>query len=169
MALIIESPNEIYSLENNKNVKLFLAGGISDCPDWQSEILEDLKDIHDLTIYNPRRKNFPMAEKTAAEEQITWEYNKLTEADIILFWFSRGSLNPIVLYELGKYGNSSNITKSIIIGLDDEYVRSDDVYIQTKLAGHDFPIVHSLKEAVKEIKKLKWLSHEIKNYEINKD
>ena len=59
MALIIESPNEVYSLENNENKKLFLAGGITDCPDWQSVVIDKVKDIPNLTIYNPRRKEFP--------------------------------------------------------------------------------------------------------------
>jgi hypothetical protein len=39
MALIIEAPNEIYSVENNKNINLFLAGGITNCPDWQKEMI----------------------------------------------------------------------------------------------------------------------------------
>lgn len=152
MAIIIESPNDVYSIEHNKNIKLFLAGGISNCPDWQAEIIKDLKNIKNLSIYNPRRKDFPMDNVNAAESQITWEYNKLKESDIILFWFSKGSLNPIVLYELGKWGNSSHTC--IIIGLDPEYERSQDVYYQTKLARINTPIVYSLKNSVKEIKKL---------------
>jgi hypothetical protein len=151
MALIIEAPNEVYSLENNRNIKLFLAGGISNCPDWQSEIITNLKNIKGLTVYNPRRKNFPINDPNAAEAQITWEYNHLKEVDIILFWFSRGSLNPIVLYELGRWGNSSN--KKMIIGLDNEYERKEDVIIQTNLSKVDPIIVNSLDEVVEEIKK----------------
>jgi hypothetical protein len=48
MAIIIESPNEVYSLENHKNIKLFLAGGISDCPDWQTDIINELKNVNIL-------------------------------------------------------------------------------------------------------------------------
>ena len=90
MAIVIEAPNEVYSLENNKNFKLFLAGGISNCPDWQAELIEKIKDLPGLTVYNPRRKNFPMDDPKAAEAQITWEYNKLKGVDGILFWFSKG-------------------------------------------------------------------------------
>jgi hypothetical protein len=148
MALIIEAPKEIYSLKNNRNKKLFLAGGITNCPDWQSEIIKLLEPIDRLTVYNPRRKNFPIEDPKAAEEQITWEYNHLKDADIIVFWFSRGSLNPIVLYELGRWGNSSD--KPIIIGLDPEYERSTDVITQTLLSrGTDTPFVHSLEDVVK--------------------
>lgn len=153
MATIIEAPNEVYSIQNNRNKKLFLAGGITNCPDWQAAIIPLLSSIPELTVYNPRRKNFPIHDPNAAEEQITWEYNKLKEADIILFWFSRGSLNPIVLYELGRWGNSSD--KPIVIGLDEEYERKQDVIVQTMLSrGVDTPFVHTLDDAVDAIKEI---------------
>lgn len=153
MALIIESPNEVYSLKNNRSKKLFLAGGISNCPDWQSEIIKLLEPIEELTVYNPRRKNFPIDNPNAAEEQITWEYNHLRDADIIVFWFSRGSLNPIVLYELGRWGNSSS--KPIVIGLDPEYERQNDVIIQTLLSrGPDIQFVFCLEDVVNAVKNI---------------
>jgi hypothetical protein len=144
MALIIEAPNEIYSLENNENWKLFLAGGITNCPDWQAILLEDIKELPNLTIYNPRRKNFPIGDPKAAEAQITWEFIHLLNADIILFWFAQGSLNPIVLFELGRYGLSSD--RPIIIGVDPQYERKQDVVIQTKLSRPDIEIADSLEE-----------------------
>lgn len=139
MALIIEAPNEVYTIENDRNIKLFLAGGISNCPNWQSEVVEKVKDADGLTIYNPRRKNFPMDDPKAIEEQITWEHQHLKDADVIAFWFSRGSLNPLVLYELGRWGNSSD--KEIIIGIDPEYERTQDVEIQTMLSRPEIDIV----------------------------
>lgn len=150
MALIIEAPNEIYSSENNQNIKLFLAGGISKCPDWQSKIIDDIRDIPDLTIYNPRRKNFPMDDPDAAEAQITWEYNHLKDADAVLFWFSRGSLNPIVLYELGMWGNSND--RPILVGIDPSYERKQDVIIQTALARPEVYIVQSLEELSEQVR-----------------
>lgn len=153
MAIIIEAPKEIYSIKNNRNKKLFLAGGITNCPDWQSMIISMLEPIRDLTVYNPRRKNFPIDDPKAAEEQITWEYNHLRDSDIILFWFSKGSLNPIVLYELGRWGNSSD--KPIVIGLDKEYERKQDVIVQTLLSrGTNTPFVHTLEDAVESIKEI---------------
>ena len=59
MALIIEAPNEIYSYDKNSK-QLFLAGGIQKCPQWQKEMIDMLKDVKDLIIYNPRRENFPI-------------------------------------------------------------------------------------------------------------
>lgn len=143
MAIIVEAPNEIYSLENNKNIKLFLAGGIQNCPFWQNELIKLLEKEDDLTIYNPRRKNFPINDSSAAEEQITWEYIHLENADIISFWFSKGSLNPIVLFELGKFIESD---KLIFIGIDPGYERTRDVIIQTELSNPSIEIVDSLKD-----------------------
>ena len=154
MALIVEAPNEVYSLENNRNRKVFLAGGITNCPDWQKELIEKLKDVDGVTLYNPRRADFPIGDPNAAEQQITWEFEKLKEADIIVFWFSRGSLNPIVLYELGMWGNSRAVTT--VIGIDPEYERKQDVEIQTKLAhgraGEHTPFYSSLDEVADAVK-----------------
>ncbi len=135
---IIEAPNDVYSIESTHSTKIFLAGGITNCPDWQSDVIANLEaDPIDAIIYNPRRKNFPIGDPSAAEMQIAWEYDKLKSADVIAFWFSRGSLNPIVLYELGMWGNSRDT--DIVIGVDPEYERLEDVKVQTALArpGHD--------------------------------
>ena len=133
MAIIIECPNENYSLENNKNIKLFLAGGITFCENWQILMIDKLKHIENLTIYNPRRSNFDIYNKDLLEEQIVWEYNHLRDCNIISFWFAKETLNPITLYELGK-ANASN--KKIFVGIDDDYKRKDDVIIQTKLINN---------------------------------
>ena len=38
--------------------------------------------------YNPRRKDFPINDPIASEEQITWEFEHLKNSDIIIFWFA---------------------------------------------------------------------------------
>ena len=69
---------------------------------------------------------------------------------MILYWFSRGSLNPISLYELGLHGNSQLKTK-IFIGIDPEYERKLDVVIQTRLSRPEIEIVYSLDELADQI------------------
>lgn len=150
MVIVIEAVNEVYSLQNNENVKLFLAGGITNCPDWQRGVIKRLKDFKNLTIYNPRRKNFPIDNLNAAEQQITWEYNHLRDADIISFWFSRGSLNPIVLYELGRWGNSMD--RRIVIGMDSEYERKQDVVVQTRLSKPGLEVCENFDDFINELK-----------------
>ncbi len=131
----IEAPERYYTGE----VSLFLAGGIQNCPDWQQEIRGYFKDI-DIVIFNPRRKDFPIGDPNAAYEQIKWECEFLERANMILFWFSRGSLNPIVLFEYGKwlmntrsYNRPLGHYKPIFVGIDPEYERKQDVEIQTQL------------------------------------
>jgi hypothetical protein len=151
MAIIITAPNEDYSINTLvNNVKLFLAGGITNTKNWQKEIIDAIKDLPNLTIYNPRRENFPINDPKASEAQICWEYKHLIEADVIIFWFAKGSLNPIVLYELGRYGLSSN--KPIIIGVDPEYERKQDVIIQTKLSRPELMISTSMDKFITKIK-----------------
>jgi len=147
MALIIHAPEENYSLENFHNTKLFMAGGITGCSDWQSKLIELLKDVPNLTIYNPRRDNFENAGEKEMESQIVWEYEHLQKADIISFWFSKETLCPITLYELGLHGNYGNT----VIGIDPEYKRKKDIEIQSKLAGREGTVVYSLKDLASEI------------------
>ena len=141
---------EAVTEKTGENIKVFLAGGITNCPEWQNELISKFEKITPknicLDLYNPRRKNFPINNPNASEEQIEWEYNKMKEADIILFWFSGGSLNPIVLYELGMWGNSR--TTPIVIGIDNAYIRNQDVILQTKLARLEVKIVHNLDDMV---------------------
>ncbi len=134
----IEAPED----KKAKFKSVFLAGGITNCPNWQMEIIEKLKD-EEITVFNPRRKDFSKDNK----EQIEWEYKKLREADLISFWFSRGSLNPIALFELG----SAMERKELIIGIDREYPRREDVEIQVFLRRPEIEIVYSLEELLKNI------------------
>ena len=134
----IESPEEYIK---GKSKSIFLAGGITNCPNWQQDLVKLLENS-DLVILNPRRENFPIHDPKAAQEQITWEYEHFKKVDMISFWFSRGSLNPIVLFELGKWLVQKE--KKIFIGIDPEYKRRQDVEIQTWLERGDFVFAYSL-------------------------
>ena len=140
LAQVIEAPNRNFKPTSRQ---VFLAGGIVNCPDWQSEMIEKLKHNADLTIFNPRRAEYPMDDPAQAEVQITWEYEYLRDASVIAVWFSRGSTNPIVLYELGKWV-TCRPEVTAYIGVDPEYERAQDVIIQTKLARPEIEIVHSI-------------------------
>jgi hypothetical protein len=144
MALVITAPNEIYSPENLNNKSIFLAGGITNCPDWQNVVIDGLKHMHGVTIYNPRR---PFYDPNNEESQITWEFIQLANADFIMFWFSRGSVNPIALYELGMWGNSRPEIP-ILVGCEKGYDRTSDVTIQTKLARPNIPIYNDLEDMI---------------------
>ena len=152
MALIIEAPNEVYSVENMHNAKIFLAGGITNCPNWQKDIIEKLQIFPNITIYNPRREIYPSNDRKSVEEQITWEFKHLLEATIIIYWFSKGSVNPITLFELGRYGLSGDTP--ILIGIDPEYERKEDVEIQTSLSRPEVVIYDNIGDIVDKLYKV---------------
>ena len=147
----VEAPEIYYTLKQS----IFLAGGITNCPNWQKKMVQLLKNTDtDLVIYNPRRENFPIDDPTAAYKQIEWEFKMLDSVDMILFWFSRGSLNPIVLFEYGKWlMNTRYEYKPIFVGIDPEYKRIKDVEIQTRLEDELIRdrIVYSLEELANQV------------------
>lgn len=126
---------------------LFLAGGITECVDWQKQVAEILAPLP-ITIVNPRRAQFPMGDPAAATRQIEWEHRHLRKASAILFWFPCETLCPITLYELGAW---SMTTKPLFIGTHPDYRRRDDVVIQTRLARPDVQVVHSLDDLLKQV------------------
>lgn len=128
---------------------IFLAGEISNCPDWQSQIVELLK-ASPWIILNPRRANFPINNPDASRQQIAWEYRHLRLASSILFWFPQETICPIALYELGAW---SMTDKPLFVGVHPDYPRRQDVEIQTSLVRPEIEIVYSLEELAEQIVK----------------
>lgn len=126
---------------------VFLAGGVTGCPDWQQEMRHLLQDT-DLTLLNPRRANFPIDDPGAAQEQIAWEYIFLRLADMILFWFPCETPCPIALYELGAW---SMAVKPIFVGVHPLYRHRADVEIQTGLVRPEVEVVYSLAELARQV------------------
>lgn len=139
---------EASKVYEGKDKSLFLAGGITDCPDWQAELTDLLKD-EEIVLLNPRRANFPIHDSNAAEEQIKWEYDHLRKANAISFWFSKETICPIVLYELGAH---SITDKPIFVGMHPEYSRRQDVEIQTRLVRSNVKIAYDLSSLSTQIK-----------------
>lgn len=133
---------------NHHGLVLFLAGGITGCPDWQEDARQLLaaRDINDeLIICNPRRRDFPIHDPGAAHDQIGWERIHLAYADAILFWFCAETIQPIVLYELGAWSATS---KPIFVGVHPAYPRRQDVLIQTGMARPEVTVRDSLDAVV---------------------
>ena len=120
---------------------VFLAGGITNCPDWQSEVVKRL-DAQELTVFNPRREAFP-GDLRGEEEQVSWEFERLRSADLVSFWFDKGSLDPITLFELGS---ALERPGAVIVGIDPDYARKVDLDIQIRLRRPEVLIVSSLDD-----------------------
>jgi len=123
---------------------LFLAGGITGCRDWQAELAESLRHTS-LALLNPRRKSFDISQLL---EQITWEYDHLKAAKAISFWFERDQIQPIALFELGRWSASD---KPLFVGCDPDYPRINDVLFQMNLIRPGFYVVTSLEALVDQI------------------
>jgi hypothetical protein len=108
---------------------IFLAGGISDVGNWQHDAIEYLRSAWPI-IYNPRREDFPTGDEVEGARQIQWEFEHLSLADAILFWFSFETLQPIALYELGRWASSA---KPLAVGAHPDYPRRFDVVRQLAL------------------------------------
>lgn len=118
---------------------LFLAGGISNCPDWQKDLLEGLEPTN-WTVFNPRRGLY-LAD-AVAEQQIKWEYDALRLVHTVSFWFPQETLCPITLYELGVFSQRSDTR--VLVGTHPEYARRLDVVEQLRWARPEIKVVDSL-------------------------
>lgn len=126
------------------DICVFLAGGITNCADWQKQVIELLsnkQNTSNLVIFNPRRANFPIHDTNASLEQIEWEFKWLERMDIFSMYFSNGvSDQPICMYELGRnlmrmqMRFPENYMDRIVISCETEYKRKTDVIIQSRLA-----------------------------------
>lgn len=142
---VITAP-EVYKLQDGE-VSVFLAGGITNCSNWQEKVITKLESelcgstYDNLVIFNPRRENFPIDKPSAAYEQIEWEFNNLGCMDIFSMYFCESNSDqPICMYELGRY--ISEMQKRfpidwkdrIIISVEEGYKRKKDVLVQSRLA-----------------------------------
>lgn len=143
----IEALNEFVPTINHQRKSLFLGGGITNCPDWQQYVTDKLISTN-LVVLNPRRKNFPIDDPSAARQQIEWEFKHLELATVAMFWFPCETLCPITLFELGKWIVG---TKKVFIGCHPEYQRLIDVQIQSQLVRPSQVIHTNLDSLVEEI------------------
>jgi hypothetical protein len=137
--IYVEAPERTFPATKKS---IFLAGSITGAKNWQKEVVRAIKDF-DVVVFNPRRENFPIHDPSAALEQITWEYEMLRKADMIQMWFDGNTMSPICLFELGAWMMTS---KPMVIGMDPNYQRRQDVEIQTKLVRPEIPIVYAMDD-----------------------
>jgi len=150
---VIVAPEPLVDI---KGPTVFLAGGITGCPDWQSQVIDRLSDL-DICVFNPRRQNFDVNDKSVSASQISWEYCALRVATIVSFWFCKETIQPIALYELGAALMRNEYEGQIVlVGVDPEYVRKFDVIAQTNIVSPtcDSLIVPTLDEHVDNIRSM---------------
>lgn len=136
MAQIITAPD----ISKPEYTSVFLAGGITNCKEWQKEVIKELED-YNISIFNPRQEHFDVTDKNASYKQIRWEFERLEQMDIFSMYFCNdNSDQPICMYELGRNivrmqnRFPSDWDQRIVISVEPGYKRAADVRIQTELA-----------------------------------
>jgi hypothetical protein len=140
---VITSPERI-----PEHAGCFLAGGTSNCPDWQHDVLATLDAGDGRVIANPRRRGSFRPED--AEDQITWEWNAMRVSRMISFWFPCETLCPIALFELGKAIMRTSVRT--VVGVHPSYARKMDIETQLGLERSDIMIVYSLDDLLRMIR-----------------
>lgn len=100
----------------NGSLKVFIAGTI-DCDkgsvDWQHDICRKITRVNNnkqsVTIYNPRREEFPDNGSAEVRRQIKWEHEHMDDADLIIMNILEDSQSPISLMEIGMYAQSGKL------------------------------------------------------------
>lgn len=129
--MVLECPEALIA-QTSHDISIFLGGGITGCPDWQQEAINQFGSysLDDLILLNPRRSTFDITDPTMSEFQIKWEAHHLKHADAIIFWFPCETLCPITLFELGKHAQKGD---RIFVGCHPDYARAFDVKHQLSL------------------------------------
>jgi hypothetical protein len=146
---LIQCPDSISEFDDS-NTYVFLAGGISNCPDWQVEMVARFKDMpDDLVLVNPRRVRFDTTDESVSGAQIEWEYRHINNATAVIFWFPFHTLCPITLYELGVCAASG---VPIFVGCHPGYARKFDVEHQLSLIRPDVVVHDNFETLVSQVK-----------------
>ena len=113
---ILFTPDTINREQLPHHIDLFMAGGISGCWNWQDALYQAVAyhldrllptgwelDNKPFTIASPRRAHGLEKDGNAASEQIAWEYAAMSRTALTSFYFTRDTVQPITLLELGKH------------------------------------------------------------------
>jgi hypothetical protein len=150
MFRVLVAPNEA---DVDKRRSIFLAGGITNCPSWQTDAVQFFHEWNpnvlqdEWWLVNPRRSNFPIDDPSQGALQIRWEHHYLDRVGAVLFWFPKETLCPITLYELGSWARSQ---KKLFVGCHPDYPRLLDVTEQLRLTRPEIQVRTDLRELTKE-------------------
>ena len=148
--MLVINPQSKQQYIGGNTVTCFLGGGITNCRDWQKEVIEELYnlekqfDLTDLVVFNPRRQYFDV-NKIKAEDQIKWQYSSIMSSDLFSMFFcgDTDSPQPICFFEYGKeLVKRKNKVNTLIVTAEKTFKRIEDVIIQTKLMFQSSTIVN---------------------------
>lgn len=149
-----DSPNIITAPSDAKagrgTFKVFLAGTIDSGKsyDWQKEVCKKFLEEKKVTIFNPRRDEWP-DEDGEEIRQIKWEHNHMDEADMIIMNIMPESKSPISLMEIGMYSQSGKLE----VFCTDKFYRFNNVKVVCEKYGIKLHETNDLNEITNVINK----------------
>lgn len=162
--ILVKCPDVLFGLPEESITELsnilFLGGGISNCKDWQKEMVARFKDVEKLAILDPRRDNFDTSKPGESVFQIQWEFLHIHSSSAILFWFPYETLCPITLYELGV---CAALGYKLFVGCHPAYARKLDVEVQLQCIRPDVKVRTNFADLVADV--IEW--HDNSNVEMS--
>ena len=144
----VECPVYLDPVDAVRRPTLFLGGGISGCPDWQSEMVKLLQG-ENLNILNPRRENFPLGDPAAGRVQMRWEIHHFEhEPTDVVVWFPEECLAPITIAEYFRYIDR----KQMFVGVHPHYSRREDIEFRTQTWRPSIDIAYSLDDLAEQVR-----------------
>lgn len=132
---------------------IFLAGSIEQgaAEDWQARVVAELE-CFGVLLLNPRRDEWDASWEQRMHfapfrEQVEWELDALSRADLVLMHFAPATKAPVTLLELGLFASSGKL----VVSCPDGYWRKGNVEIVCARFG--VPLLASLDEALVRVKK----------------
>lgn len=134
---------------------VFLAGSIEmgSAIDWQFEVVSELIQ-YDIIVANPRREywdsNWVQSIKNPDfSDQVNWELDNITNADMVIFNFVPHTLSPISLLELGVVSRDS---QNVLVCCPDGFWRKGNVEVVCDRSN--IPVYNDMQSLMKEAHKI---------------
>ena len=139
-------------LPTSPGLKVFLAGSIEmgKAIDWQTQVVASIFDTN-VIVLNPRRDTWdPIWKQSITNpqfvEQVNWELDALSMADIIVMYLDPSTASPITLLEFGQYYQSGKL----IVACPPGFYRRGNLEVCCVRAG--VVLLDSLEDLIKTLK-----------------
>ena len=137
-----------------KSTSIFLAGSIEmgKAVDWQSAVTNALSYLP-ITVLNPRRDDWDNSweqdiSNAQFKEQVDWEMDHLSKADVIALFLQPGTMSPISLMELGMHAADGKM----VVCCPPGYWRRGNVQVVCQRYG--IPLVETQEELIEHAMKM---------------
>lgn len=152
--MIEYQPNQKYKKDR---YTIFLGGSIEmgNCDNWQQKIILDLQN-ENVILLNPRRDNFDHTQLQSIDnkyfrDQVNWELDGLSNADLIVINLLPGTYSPISLLEIGLFTKIDSNNDKMLICCPEGFWRKGNIEIISNRFGINlFQDYNSLLKGIKE-------------------